>query len=383
MIPVVGMISLLGQASLTSSLMADPDTLISVRHGAIRAWHANGQLKCEGIYQLDHRAGQWTYYDECGRVTACGNYVNDCRNGEWTVRDASTGESRPVFYTAGFRRVEFDRQLAQLKSNLSSGDLPRQRNAVGHLARLKGSGVPLLVETLDSPVDDLKILALDALQRLTGKPLPSSPRRRTAWEAAVPPPPVRGLPEVEFPSEALPRIEALCDAPEERLSRLAMLIIYSQVPTRRDSLLPQLLESVRNADWNWNEQALRTLYDVDGERRALIFEELMLAEMRWWEDRRQRVVTEESHDFVALAAEPDRELVSILEPASRSVNSALRCFVQEVLKRIAQRGEPETLAGSKGWEHRYAIPDCFQSIVERGKNDSDPAVRQRADAVGR
>jgi len=49
----------------------------SFRHGPARGWHPNGKLQFEGQYEDDRREGQWTFYDNEGRVATRSDYEND------------------------------------------------------------------------------------------------------------------------------------------------------------------------------------------------------------------------------------------------------------------------------------------------------------------
>lgn len=54
-----------------------------VRHGLFTAYHANGKMASEGLYQHGLEHGLWQDFHENGKLAAQGYYVNGKQNDGW------------------------------------------------------------------------------------------------------------------------------------------------------------------------------------------------------------------------------------------------------------------------------------------------------------
>jgi antitoxin component YwqK of YwqJK toxin-antitoxin module len=58
-----------------------------IRHGLFLAYHPNGQLASEGLYEHGLEEGVWRDFYENGQLAAEGTYVNGKRFGLWKFYD--------------------------------------------------------------------------------------------------------------------------------------------------------------------------------------------------------------------------------------------------------------------------------------------------------
>ena len=59
-----------------------------IRHGLFQAFHENGNLASEGIYEKGLETGIWKDFHENGRLAAQGEYKEGKEIGEWQYWDS-------------------------------------------------------------------------------------------------------------------------------------------------------------------------------------------------------------------------------------------------------------------------------------------------------
>jgi antitoxin component YwqK of YwqJK toxin-antitoxin module len=57
-----------------------------VKHGLATGWHANGQMRVQGVYDKDHPDGQFTWWYSNGQEEVTGSFKEGLRNGLWVWR---------------------------------------------------------------------------------------------------------------------------------------------------------------------------------------------------------------------------------------------------------------------------------------------------------
>lgn len=72
-----------------------------LRHGASKAWYADGKPQQEGFYDYNKRAGTFTYWYENGQVAATGEYKDDRAEGIWVWWHANGQKSAIGKYQDG------------------------------------------------------------------------------------------------------------------------------------------------------------------------------------------------------------------------------------------------------------------------------------------
>ena len=328
--------------------------LRSLRHGPTRAWHPSGKLRLEGAYQDDLRSGLWSEYDTTGRLTEQGEYIDNQRHGAWKVNGTT------VEYVAGLPRDQFEQLIANLKSDLSSDSLRRQVAAARQLEELGIAGRPLLIESLQHPSDDVKLLALRGLIR-------------SGCFAA-------GEPDVAL---AEPSVEPLLDHADPRLAVRAILATYLCQPGRREDLFPRLTEKLDAA--GRHDLAFETLlavYRQDRQRRTAALGRL-LEIMKAEPEERDLFYLAMPTDAVALA-DLGPGVIPHLADNFESGRVEMRLRVLLVLRHLVAAGESETVrAGPGKWERQWTIPPSALPLLETAKADRDPRVREAAERVGR
>jgi antitoxin component YwqK of YwqJK toxin-antitoxin module len=334
----------------------------TIRHGPVRVWHAGGRLKFEGSYQEDRRAELWTFYDEQGRMTARGQYRDDKREGKWTVLDPVSGQQSQVDYVGGRPRDDHERLIVRLQQQLTSGQIARQVAAAEQLLKLGEHGVPTLVAALDEPGDNVKLVALSTLERVSGLRLTDG----TLLNA--------------LPAEALQKIEPLVESPDKRVANNAMLLVYRHRAERREALFPKLLQATRKSSSYKQYQVLATIYSVDPGRRAAVISEMALLSAQHRSEGR----TSRPYDFVGLAAGLGDDLPPALIAAAHSDDPIVRQFVLDVIGRLALDERPVEVINlpSGGSEVRCPVPPPYRELVERAKADPHADVRKAAERVG-
>ena len=366
--PPVGVVS-------TSGTVDAQDVLItSQRHGPARSWHPNGQLKFEGSYAADRKDGVWTYYDEQGGVTAKGSYRRDRKEGRWQERaavvDGKGGQLQEIEYVAGRTRMAHELLLVRLKHELLRSNLQRQVAAVDQLEALETHGVPLLLATVDHPDANLRVIAVRALERLLASDVADA------------------LPTAEI----LAKVEPLIASPDERLSRLALLLVYRARPEQRSRLSgPLLAASQKTSDRALQQRILLAMMQLDRSSRAQLFVEL--AAVGELECRGSAATWDASGPYQSpqscldFAMDLEDELPALLSAAARSPMPEARCFVLRVIDRLARRSPAETIAVASGGPgapaKRHPIPAAYTALVQAAESDNDPLVRQQAINVGR
>ena len=60
-----------------------------VRHGRFEAYHHNGQLASEGLYEHGAENGVWKEYHENGLIAATGTYINGKELSDWKYWDSN------------------------------------------------------------------------------------------------------------------------------------------------------------------------------------------------------------------------------------------------------------------------------------------------------
>jgi antitoxin component YwqK of YwqJK toxin-antitoxin module len=58
-----------------------------IRHGLFQAYHPNGQLASEGLYEQGLETGMWHDFHENGQLAAEGHYEGGRRTGVWRFYD--------------------------------------------------------------------------------------------------------------------------------------------------------------------------------------------------------------------------------------------------------------------------------------------------------
>jgi antitoxin component YwqK of YwqJK toxin-antitoxin module len=370
-IPVVGMIGALGNMPPVATMLMGglPGKvgatvgLVSLRHGQAKAWYANGQLKESGSYRYDRRDGTWKFYDEHGRVVGAGEYRDGLREGEWSVLDAASGQMKIVEFIGDRPRDGHERLMADLQAELASGQIERQVVAMDRLERLNAHGLPHLVNALSDPRGDIQLLALRRLNRLLTTPRMAGDATRPVVDAAT-----------------MGRIESLIDSDDERVARLALLVVYREIADRRDALFPQLIESIRQApDGDWAFHALALAWTSDTARRPTLFNELAEAVDRWSPEGLSSSVDY----WYFVQASQSNELNELLFRAMSSDLAKVRGLAIQWISLLALR-HPEYTKQSDGSRSAfYPIPEPFRDVVEAARRDPDEGVRRTAENMKR
>jgi hypothetical protein len=339
------------------------------RHGPARTWHANGKLKFQGTYTDDRRTGPWAFYDEQGGLTAQGEFWRDQKDGKWLEPPESGAEPREVEYVAGLLRADHEALLLRLQGDLTGGTIERQVAAVERLESLGPHAAAPLLEALGAPDDNLRAIALRALERIASAG-ERSPRGKIATE------------------ELLAKVEPLVDSADGRLARQAMLIVYRLQPQRRESLLAPLLAAARDTpDPELAHSILRTLLEFPSGSRQAVFNQLAaLGEQQYRGSSAswgaggpyQSPLT-----FLELAFDHRAEFPTLLPAAAESNDPAVRCFVLRVIDQLAREKPAATVTTAAGEEKRLPVPPQYERLVAGARSDPDPLVRQAADDIGR
>ncbi|MCI0361022.1 MAG: hypothetical protein L0211_21285, partial [Planctomycetaceae bacterium] len=320
------------------------------RHGQCRAWHANGQLQCEGSYRDDRRDGLWAWYDERGNIVERGTYRANVREGEWTEN------SQSVTYVAGQQQPVHEQLMIEVKADLMSPSIRRQVAAATRLEELGPACVPLLVELLAQKSDVARLLALRALVR----------------QNAV-------------PAVLLPQIEPLIYHPDSRLSLRAMLAVYQLRPERREALIERIVAAARKARTSETlVEATTIVYRVDPERRQLAVNTLVdhLAGERVLLDAFGEAVFDEA--AVEAVRRLGEDALPHLAAAFDSPRADVRRFVLVASGAIIRRGPGEhVVLPNNNYEVRWPIPPTLEQMLIRAKTDPEPTVRAAAEQVGR
>jgi len=402
-IPVVGTIGPLGQLGgggggavlggsgkgmgggmMMGNFMVPPQPqpqAVSERHGPARVWYPTGKLRFEGQYVHDRKDGRWTHYDEQGRTTDQGEYQQDWKEGIWKEEKPNAAgrgpEIQKVEYVAGRPRADHDALVARLRADLLEGGSLRARHeaiaryvaAVERLEGLGRHGTPLLLEALDRPDADLKVLAVRTLERIVAQAAITEPPRPLDVQAI------------------LAKVEPLMAVTDSRLRTHALLIVYRQKPSERARLLPKLLEAViATSDPEWQQQALRTIFALEPERSQAIFPTLAIVAEAYLKPEPAgqfgRWFQYEPYGFIALAEEL-KDLDALLIQQSLSRDPAVRWFVLAVVGDLTYRELTRQVSVTGGGKAtQLVIPEPYRELVERLKGDPDTAVREAADRVG-
>lgn len=335
---------------------------VSFRHGPARTWYRNGQLKSEGNYDHDSRHGHWTFYDDTGHITHSGNYENGFREGPWLIASRSPTPTRSVSeeyssnwieFIGGRPRAEHQRLIREIQTDLSSSEIEHQIIAMDRLEELGRHALPLLTKCLEDSSTDLQLLALRRLERMAIAEIREYQPASSIFDAAI-----------------MARIGALLDSDNDRVARSAMLLLYRLSPNRREELFPKLLAAIQQfGDDTWKWQALAGLWQTDREHRPAVFAELAQA-------HNGRLTS----PFLTIPLGYFDESQEILDAASRSDDPKMRRYAIEVTAILARTLSKRPFAA--GTTTQFAVPEPLQSIVERAKSDSDPAIREAAAAVG-
>jgi len=373
-IPVVGMIGTLGTMPPVAAMLLGglPGTmggapgLVSLRHGPAKAWHASGQLKETGDYRYDRRDGPWKFFDEQGRVVKEGEYRRGLREGTWKVFDPVSREMDTVDFIGDRPRAEHEQLIAQLQAELASGQIERQVAAMDRLEQLGTHGLPHLTIALADSQGEIKLLALRRIDRLSMIP-------RMAGDST---PSVVDL-------EAIGRIERLIDSDDERIARLALLIVYRETADRRDALFPRLIESIRQSpDGEWAFQALAMVWTTDVAHRPAVFNELAEAIDRWSRDdyswyAHPWLLT----DWFFVKPSKSSDIDELLCSAMKSERASVRRLAIQWIARLAVWNQEVTKQADGTQLIYFPVPEQFREAVQAARSDADDRVRKIADRI--
>ena len=339
------------------------------RHGPVRIWHPNGQVKLEGQYVDDVRQGTWRFYDEQGRLLAEGRYERDRREGPWRELDSESGHVRTVTYVGGRTQAEHAALLTALETELKSGERRRQLSAAKKLEQLGSAGVPLLTEALREGDEMAQWLALRTLVRLDA-----------------------------VPAESLPQIQPLVESTKPALALRAMLalVLHSSAQgTLDDALLERLLRQVSECSQpRLRQEVLERLAQVETDRRPEVFDQLLAlvaAESQsppltdpFYVGPEGLAEDELGWKLDGLDVDPllkfGDDLPDLLQRGMASPDPLVRGTVLRVVEELVERREPES--GPEWPIVRWPVPPELQVIVEQGMADSSELVRWQAEKVG-
>ena len=80
-----------GQVRFRYERYLSPDRKKWIRHGLFKAYHVNGQLASEGVYEHGVEVGIWRDFHDNGQLAAEGEYKQGKRSGVWNFY-SRTGE---------------------------------------------------------------------------------------------------------------------------------------------------------------------------------------------------------------------------------------------------------------------------------------------------
>jgi antitoxin component YwqK of YwqJK toxin-antitoxin module len=87
-----------GQVRLRYSRYMSEDGKRWIRHGRFTAFHQDGQLASEGLYEHGLEEGSWRDYHENGVLAAEGTYKHGKKEGVWRYwTDSGEAESQEEF----------------------------------------------------------------------------------------------------------------------------------------------------------------------------------------------------------------------------------------------------------------------------------------------
>jgi hypothetical protein len=339
----------------------------SSRHGLSRTWHPNGKLKSQGAYENDLRDGPWSFYNDRGQRTAGGEYHRGLREGPWDIADSITGKMRVVQFICDRPQEDFDRLLADIKAQLSSGEFDQQITALDRLESLGRAAVKPLVNLLDDAdtSTNLKFLAL----------------RRLAHLAEIAD--VTGNPIIDLKSDIhIARLRQFTQSTDDRLAGLAMLLRYRNSPDDRENLYAPLIASARaSPDIEWKQCVLAVLCHYDKPRRQATFIELAHAADTWRSPPYDLSSDSLSSPFhqIALACDNHEDLI---KSASHSPDVRLRRFAVLLVRLIVFRRGPQPAVSPAGKQgSHYPVPDAYRNLIERATLDPDQSVREAAEMI--
>jgi antitoxin component YwqK of YwqJK toxin-antitoxin module len=352
-VPVVGMIDLLGQLGgggmmggglgggpVTAPLPVFESKYVAVRHGPAKAWYAGGQLQWEGSYRDDLRDGLWTRYDEQGQIVEQGAYSAGARDGIWTVRSPDEERSHERRYAAGLTADQQSELVARLAGDLAAGNINRKIGAAERLEKLGPAGVQVLVIALETGDLETQLLALRALSRLES-----------------------------ISDDTLAKIEPRVDDPDPRIALRARLAIYRAQPGERGRLLAPLLAAAQDAEDALAMETLLEIYRADPERRLRVLAPLV-ERMAPPEFEFRGSWTHAPPRYIEQLAALGWDVVPHLDAIYSSASPEGRWFMVRVLHELVNRSQSAE------------IPDSGRSLLGRAQADADPRVRAAAELVG-
>jgi hypothetical protein len=371
LVPVVGMINLLGQFGGGGGMMggglgagfgpAYPPPLpvwetthVAVRHGPIKVWYASGTLQLEGAFLDDQRDGLWTHYDQQGQILEQGHYRDGLREGAWHERDAPPAQTAEQLYLSGLPQAEHAALLAQLESDLADGNTSRKIAAAQQLSSLGPPGIARLTAALQSDNQEVQLLALRELSQ-----------------------------QAELRSETMALIAPLADHVEPRIALRARLALYVARPDERSRLLVQIAAALEKSDDALALEGLWAAYRADPERQVAVLG-LLVERMGRIEAEYRGGWSQHRPDYIAQVADLGWDVIPQLETIYPESGTEGRWFAVRVLQTLVARDKPvitETAGG--GREVRWPVPEQGQPLLERAQADADPRVKQAAEGVGR
>lgn len=131
-----------------------------VKHGLATGWHANGQMRIQGVYDHDQPNGQFTWWYENGQEEVTGNFKDGLKEGLWVWRHPNgqksmMGESKLGAATGIWYKWQDDGKLTE-KTDFTATVVPKPA-----IANEAGQGEPAAeetaapVETTQTPIDEL------------------------------------------------------------------------------------------------------------------------------------------------------------------------------------------------------------------------------------
>lgn len=125
-----------------------------VKHGLATGWHANGQMRIQGVYDHDEPNGQFTWWYANGQEEVSGNFKEGLKDGMWVWRHQNgqksmMGESKAGAAIGVWYKWQDDGKLVE-KTDFSATPLEQQPTLA---TEVEEDEAP--VETTQTPLDEL------------------------------------------------------------------------------------------------------------------------------------------------------------------------------------------------------------------------------------
>ncbi len=131
-----------------------------VKHGLATGWHANGQMRIQGVYDHDQPNGQFTWWYENGQEEVTGNFKDGLKEGVWVWRHPNgqksmMGESKLGAATGIWYKWQDDGKVIE-KTDFTATVEPKPALATeGEEGPTVGEETEAPVETTQTPIDEL------------------------------------------------------------------------------------------------------------------------------------------------------------------------------------------------------------------------------------